>query len=213
VACRCDDARRQFGRGVLEQDGRRPALCRQRTSSNRRCSPRNWSNWCRAIVDVPLCIDSSVPGRSGRTALEAVQGAPASQFGDRRRRPARSQSCRWSRSTTCRSLRYQMTRRGSLKTRMSGSRWRKNHRRARRPIMAFKAHDIVVDPLVMPIGAMSHRRASRCFQLVRRLREELKRQHDVRRLEYLIRPAEPARHQQRPFCRWQSAAGMTSARS
>ena len=52
------------------------------------------------------------------------------------------------------------------------------------------AHDVVVDPLVMPIGAMGTA-GRQAFTLIRRLREELQGQHDVRRLEHQLRPAQP----------------------
>jgi 5-methyltetrahydrofolate--homocysteine methyltransferase len=58
------------------------------------------------------------------------------------------------------------------------------------------AHDIVVDPLVMPIGAMATA-GQQVFTLVRRLREELGREHDLRGVQHLLRAAEPARDQQR----------------
>jgi hypothetical protein len=56
------------------------------------------------------------------------------------------------------------------------------------------AHDIVVDPLVMPVGAMASA-GRQVFTLVRRLRNELGREHHLRRLEHLVRAAAPARHQ------------------
>ena len=55
-------------------------------------------------------------------------------------------------------------------------------------------HDVVVDPLVMPIGAMGTA-GQQVFQLVRRLRSELKGQYNLRRFEHFLRPAQPAWHQ------------------
>jgi hypothetical protein len=58
------------------------------------------------------------------------------------------------------------------------------------------AHDIVVDPLVMPVGAMASA-GQQVFALVRRLRDGTGRQHHLRRLEHQLRPAQPARRQRR----------------
>jgi cobalamin-dependent methionine synthase I len=58
------------------------------------------------------------------------------------------------------------------------------------------AHDIVVDPLVMPIGAMAHRRPAGVHAGAPPARGA-GRQHDLRGVQHLLRPAEPARHQQR----------------
>ena len=56
--------------------------------------------------------------------------------------------------------------------------------------------DIVVDPLVMPIGAMGTA-GRQVFRLVRRLQDELEGQLDLRRLERQLRPPEPARAERR----------------
>ncbi len=55
------------------------------------------------------------------------------------------------------------------------------------------AHDIVVDPLVMPVGAMACRPAGLCPRPppARGAGGE----HHLRRLEHLVRPAPPPRHQ------------------
>ena len=52
------------------------------------------------------------------------------------------------------------------------------------------ARDIVVDPLVMPIGALGQA-GQQVFQLIRRLRERAEGQHHVRRVERQLRPAQP----------------------
>ena len=56
--------------------------------------------------------------------------------------------------------------------------------------------DMVVDPLVMPVGAINDAGA-RLMDLIRRLRERAEGQHQLRRLQLLVRPAEPARPQRR----------------
>ena len=57
-------------------------------------------------------------------------------------------------------------------------------------------HDIVVDPLVMPIGALGDA-GRQVFALLRRLREELKVNTTCGALQHLVRPAAPSRHQRR----------------
>ena len=54
--------------------------------------------------------------------------------------------------------------------------------------------DIVVDPLVMPIGALGQA-GKAVFHLIRRLRDGAEGQHHLRRLQYQLRPAQPARPQ------------------
>ena len=58
------------------------------------------------------------------------------------------------------------------------------------------ACDVVVDPLVMPIGAINQA-GVQVMRLVHRLRNELKVNTILRRLERELRLAEPRRHQQR----------------
>ena len=58
------------------------------------------------------------------------------------------------------------------------------------------ASDIVVDPLVMPIGAINQG-GVQVMRLLRRLQERAEGQHDLRRVEHQLRPAESRRHQQR----------------
>ena len=55
----------------------------------------------------------------------------------------------------------------------------------------IKPHDIVVDPLVMPIGAMGTA-GQQVFRLVRRLREELKVNTTCGASNVVLRHAEPA---------------------
>jgi hypothetical protein len=56
----------------------------------------------------------------------------------------------------------------------------------------IKPEDVVVDPLVMPIGALGDA-GRQVFALLRRLREE----HHLRPVQHLLRPAPPSRHQRR----------------
>ncbi len=58
----------------------------------------------------------------------------------------------------------------------------------------IKPHDIVVDPLVMPIGALGDA-GRQVFALLHRLRERTEGQHHLRPVEHLLRPAAPPRHQ------------------
>ena len=58
------------------------------------------------------------------------------------------------------------------------------------------ASDIIVDPLVMPIGAMSTA-GRQVFALVNRLRVGAQGQLDLRRVQRQLRSAEPRRHQRR----------------
>ena len=55
------------------------------------------------------------------------------------------------------------------------------------------AADVVVDPLVMPIGAMGTA-GRQVFELVGRLRDEAQGQHHLRRLERVVRSAQPSQH-------------------
>ena len=54
--------------------------------------------------------------------------------------------------------------------------------------------DVVVDPLVMPIGAINSA-GKQVLRLVRRLRAELKVNHHLRRVQHQFRPAQPRRRQ------------------
>ena len=51
--------------------------------------------------------------------------------------------------------------------------------------------DVVVDPLIMPVGAINLAGRS-ALDLIMRLRNELKSQHDMRRLEHILWSAKPA---------------------
>ena len=58
----------------------------------------------------------------------------------------------------------------------------------------IKPHDIVVDPLVMPIGALGDA-GRQVFALLHRLRQRIEGQHHLRSVEHLVRPAASPRHQ------------------
>ena len=121
------------------------------------------------LVDVPLCIDSSVPGAL-QAGLEAAHGRPLlnSVTGEEERMelvlplvrkynvPVVAISNDDSGISEDPDVRFAVARRIVERAADHG----------------IAAHDIVVDPLVMPIGAMATA-GQQVFALVRRLREEL----------------------------------------
>ena len=123
----------------------------------------------QALVDVPLCIDSSVPGAL-RAGLETAKGRPLlnSVTGEEERLelvlplvkkhdvPVVAISNDDTGISEDPDVRFEVA--------------RKIVRRA--ADFGIPAHDIVVDPLVMPVGAMATA-GLQVFALVRRLREEL----------------------------------------
>ncbi len=123
----------------------------------------------QSIVDVPLCIDSSVPGAL-QNGLEAAEGRPLlnSVTGEEERLelvlplvkkynvPVVAISNDDTGISEDPEVRFAVARKIV-------------HRAAD---FGIPAHDIVVDPLVMPIGAMATA-GHQVFTLVRRLREEL----------------------------------------
>ena len=58
------------------------------------------------------------------------------------------------------------------------------------------AHDVVVDPLVMPIGALGDA-GRQVFALLQTAARRAQGQHHLRPLQHLVRPAAPPRHQRR----------------
>ena len=70
------------------------------------------------------------------------------------------------------------------------------------------ASDIVVDPLVMPIGALGQA-GQHAFQLIRRLREELHVNTTCGALERQLRPAQPSHVVTGTFLSMAIGAGMT----
>ena len=123
----------------------------------------------QATVDVPLCIDSSVPGAL-RAGLEAAHGRPLlnSVTGEEERMeailplvkkydvPVVAISNDDTGISEDPDVRFAVARRIVERAADHG----------------IAAHDIVVDPLVMPVGAMATA-GRQVFALVRRLREEL----------------------------------------
>ena len=123
----------------------------------------------QALVDVPLCIDSSVPGAL-QNGLETAQGRPLlnSVTGEEERLelvlplvkkynvPVVAISNDDTGISEDPDVRFAVARRIVERAADFG----------------IPAHDIVVDPLVMPIGAMATA-GRQVFALVRRLREEL----------------------------------------
>ncbi|MGV6849421.1 MAG: methyltetrahydrofolate cobalamin methyltransferase [Marinibacterium sp.] len=123
----------------------------------------------QAVTDCPLCIDSSVPGAL-QAGLEACQGRPLlnSVTGEEERLeqilplvkkynvPVVAISNDDSGISEDPDVRFAVARRIVERAADFG----------------IPAHDIVVDPLVMPIGAMATA-GHQVFTLVRRLREEL----------------------------------------
>jgi len=123
----------------------------------------------QGVVDVPLCIDSSVPGAL-RAGLEAAQGRPLlnSVTGEEERLelvlplvkkynvPVVAISNDDTGISEDPEVRFAVAKKIVERAADFG----------------IPAHDIVVDPLVMPIGAMATA-GLQVFALVRRLREEL----------------------------------------
>ncbi|SEQ84502.1 methyltetrahydrofolate cobalamin methyltransferase [Thalassovita taeanensis] len=123
----------------------------------------------QAIVDVPLCIDSSVPGAL-QAGLEACEGRPLlnSVTGEEERLelvlplvkkynvPVVAISNDDTGISEDPDVRFEVAKKIVQRAADFG----------------IPAHDIVVDPLVMPIGAMGTA-GLQVFALVRRLREEL----------------------------------------
>ncbi len=121
------------------------------------------------LVDVPLCIDSSVPGALAR-GLEIVEGRPLlnSVTGEDKRLeailplvkkynvPVVAISNDDTGISEDPDVRFEVARKIVQRAADYG----------------IPAHDIVVDPLVMPVGAMGGA-GRQVFALVRRLREEL----------------------------------------
>jgi uncharacterized membrane protein len=144
-------------------------------------------------VDVPLCIDSVGSRRAGGRA-DGLRRPPAAELGHGRGRAAGTRPAA-----------------GQEIQRAGRGDFQRRHRHQPDPDVRFAvakkiveraadfgipAHDIVVDPLVMPVGAMAIG-GQQVFALVRRLREELGREHHLRRVEHQLRPAPPPRHQRR----------------
>ena len=176
-AARRGDEGRQLRDGDRRRDragrGRRADARRQRRDPARRRAgdpaPRRSSSCSRS----PTCRSRSTR-RSSRRSRPGSPSTRASRSSTRS--PARtsdwSACCRSSRSTAPRSSRSRTTRPASPRIPTCASRWpRKIVSRA--ADYGIPREDIVVDPLVMPIGAMGTA-GRQVFRLVRRLQDELK---------------------------------------
>ena len=155
----------------------------------------------QAITDVPLCIDSSVPGAL-EEGLKACEGRPLlnSVTGEEERLervlplvkkynvPVVAISNDDTGISPDPEVRFAVAKKIVQRAADFG----------------IPAHDIVVDPLVMPVGAMGSA-GQQVFALVHRRSAGLcpgaqaargtGREHDLRRLEHLVRPAAPPWHQ------------------
>ena len=125
----------------------------------------------QSITDVPA-LDRLVDRRGARGRPRRLPRAGARQLGDGRGRADGARAAARGAATAPRSSRSRTTRRGSARIPTSASRWRGRSSRAPRTT-ASRREDIVVDPLVMPIGAMGTA-GRQVFGLLRRLRDELR---------------------------------------
>ena len=172
------EARAQVACGATVLDVNSGAVFRNRMAEDPRYADNNFSEpplmrdlvtRVQGVVDVPLCIDSSVTGAI-EAALEVVEGRPLvnSTTGEDDKMEAILPLCAKhdlpvvaiSNDETGISedpdIRFAVAKRIVERAADHG----------------VKAHDVVVDPLVMPVGAMASA-GRQVFALVRRLREEL----------------------------------------
>jgi 5-methyltetrahydrofolate--homocysteine methyltransferase len=120
----------------------------------------------------PAAVDRQLGDGRDRSRAQGCQGPPAGQFRHRRGRKARSHPAAGQeiqRAGRCHLQRRDRHFDGSGRA-LSPSPRRSS---SAAPISAFPPHDVVVDPLVMPIGALGDA-GRQVFALLRRLREELK---------------------------------------
>jgi 5-methyltetrahydrofolate--homocysteine methyltransferase len=172
------DAREQVACGAMVLDVNSGAVFRNRMAEDARYADNNFVEpplmrelvrRVQAVTDVPLCIDSSVTGAI-EAALEVVEGRPLinSTTGEDEKMEAILPLCaRYNLPVVAISndetgisedpdIRFEVARKIVERAADHG----------------VPAHDIVVDPLVMPIGAMATA-GQQVFTLVRRLRAEL----------------------------------------
>ena len=176
--------------------GRRPHARRQRGHpAGRRAGDPRQDHPARPEPDRPAAVDRLVDRRGARGRPRRLPGQAAASTRSPARRSASSASCRSSRSTARRSWRSATT------TPASAMDPDVRFAVAKRIVERAADHgipraDIVVDPLVMPIGAM--RTAGRqVFALVRPAARRAQGQLDLRRVERQLRAAEPRGHQRR----------------
>ena len=172
------DAAEQVACGAMVLDVNSGAVFKNRMAEDPRYADNNFSEpplmrelvaRVQAVTDVPLCIDSSVTGAI-EAALEVVEGRPLinSTTGEEEKMEAIlplvakhklavvAISNDESGISEDPDVRFAVARRIVERAADHG----------------IPAHDIVVDPLVMPVGAMATA-GRQVFALVRRLREEL----------------------------------------
>ncbi|MCR8723460.1 methyltetrahydrofolate cobalamin methyltransferase [Frigidibacter sp. ROC022] len=172
------DAREQVACGAMVLDVNSGAVFTNKMAEDPRYADNNFVEpplmrelvtRIQGIVDVPLCIDSSVPGAL-QNGLEAAEGRPLlnSVTGEEERMelvlplvkkynvPVVAISNDDTGISEDPDVRFAVAKK--IVERASD--------------FGIPAHDIVVDPLVMPVGAMGSA-GQQVFALVRRLREEL----------------------------------------
>jgi 5-methyltetrahydrofolate--homocysteine methyltransferase len=172
------DALEQVACGAMVLDVNSGAVFTNRMAEDPRYADNNFTEpplmkalieRVQALVDVPLCIDSSVPGAL-RNGLEAAEGRPLlnSVTGEEERLelvlplvkkygvPVVAISNDDTGISEDPEVRFAVARKIVERAADHG----------------IPAHDIVVDPLVMPVGAMATA-GRQVFSLVRRLREDL----------------------------------------
>ena len=172
------DALEQVACGAAVLDVNSGAVFKNRMAEDPRYADNNFSEpplmrelvrRVQSIVDVPLCIDSSVTGAI-EAALEVVEGRPLinSTTGEEEKMEAILPLCAKHKLPVV-----------AISNDESGISEDPDVRFAvakriveRAADHGIPAHDIVVDPLVMPVGAMATA-GRQVFALVRRLREEL----------------------------------------
>ena len=172
------DALEQVACGAAVLDVNSGAVFKNRMAEDPRYADNNFSEpplmrelvkRVQSIVDVPLCIDSSVTGAI-EAALEVVEGRPLvnSTTGEDEKMEAILPLCAKHKLPVV-----------AISNDESGISEDPDVRFAvakriveRAADHGIPAHDIVVDPLVMPVGAMATA-GRQVFALVRRLREEL----------------------------------------
>ena len=172
------DATEQVACGAMVLDVNSGAVFRNRMAEDPRYADNNFVEpplmrelveRVQAVVDVPLCIDSSVPGAL-EAGLDAAHGRPLlnSVTGEEERLEAILPLVK-KHDVPVVAISNDDT--GiSVNPDVRFAVARKIVERA--ADFGIPAHDIVVDPLVMPVGAMATA-GRQVFALVRRLREEL----------------------------------------
>ena len=172
------DALEQVACGAAVLDVNSGAVFKNRMAEDPRYADNNFSEpplmrelvrRVQSIVDVPLCIDSSVTGAI-EAALEVVEGRPLinSTTGEDEKMEAILPLCAKHKLPVVAISNDESGISEDPDVRFAVAR-RIVERAADHGI---PAHDIVVDPLVMPVGAMATA-GRQVFALVRRLREEL----------------------------------------